>query len=784
MTSKGLVAAKDINEGDMLYSFDNGKLTLQRCQGTEPARKESLKITMRSGRSIVCSYDHPMLTTFGYKRVCDIKTGERIVALHSEVDSNYEIDDDELTFATIMMFEGTCTRLMRYSNTDKDVINEMESACKRLGIRFKQYSYSAKCDFHIMGGESGRARAILEKYGISYHKSYTKRIPKDWFSLSLRQKYKFLDLMFATDGYVAKQSGQLGITLANKELVEDIQQLLASVKIISTIRYKPNKRAGAWGLYIPRSESVKLIDKISFYHKREAAMSLLDKKPVCITDSFPYDIIRKEKMTYRTLCPPFSCREYKEISRDKFVRLSNEFAQLKKYILEDFYYDRVDKIESVGEIDLIHIGVDNTHNYIANGLVSHNTEIAVKNFIAYGLALNPKSKFIHLSYSDDLVLDNSKEINNLIHTEEYQRLFDTRPTSNNAKKWYTEQGGGVYAVSASGQVTGFGAGQVDVEREDKEIDEFTPCIESDFAGAIIIDDPIKPDDALSETIREKVNQKFETTIRNRVNSRNTPIIIIMQRLHEHDLCGYLKEIEPDDWTVISLPCIYQENGEDKALWPFKHTVEELRKIEKANSYVFQTQYMQEPKPIEGLMYAPFRTYEAIPATQKAIRKNYTDTADTGADYLCSICYIETELGNFITDVLYTQKPMEYTEPETAKMLSRNMTEKCIVESNNGGRGFARAVERECRLMNNNYTKITWFHQGENKQVRIFTKSNEVQNLTFFPSDWNRRWPEFYSALTGYRKEGNNSFDDAPDALTGTVEYRDKNTIKDLTGIFY
>jgi predicted phage terminase large subunit-like protein len=403
------------------------------------------------------------------------------------------------------------------------------------------------------------------------------------------------------------------------------------------------------------------------------------------------------------------------------------------------------------------------------------TEVVVKSFISNGFAINPKSKFIHLSYSEDLVLDNSKEINVLMNSPDYRRLFEAVPTSINAKKFYTEQGGGMYAVSSSGQVTGFGAGVVDPEEEEKEkadLDEFTPCFESSFAGAIIIDDPIKPDDALSDTIREKVNLKFETTIRNRVNSRNTPIIIIMQRLHEHDLCGYLMETEPGEWTVLSLPCIYIDDDEqERALWPHKHTLEELRKIETANSYVFQTQYMQDPKPIEGLMYTTFRTYDIIPYSDRTKRKNYTDTADTGSDYLCSICYDELPEGNYITDVLYTKKPMEYTEPKTAEMLTRNKTEIANIESNNGGRGFARAVEKLLREMKNNKTTISWFTQTENKAVRIFNHSAEVQNLTFFPSDWERRWPEFASHLKSYRKEGGNAHDDAEDAITGTVEKR-------------
>lgn len=404
------------------------------------------------------------------------------------------------------------------------------------------------------------------------------------------------------------------------------------------------------------------------------------------------------------------------------------------------------------------------------------TEIVVKNFIAKGLAMNPSSKFIHLSYSDDLACDNSEEVRDLVKSESYQQLYpyvQIRQGSDSKKKWYTTEGGGVYATAAGGQVTGFGAGAVDEDGElVKQMNEFKSSTK--FAGAIIIDDPIKPDDANSEAAREKVNTKFETTIRNRVNSRNTPIIIIMQRLHEHDLCGYLQEIEPDKWEVLSLPAISYENGEPKALWEFKHTLEELEQIKSANSTVFETQYMQNPTPLEGLMYGDFKTYDTVPVTKTKIRKNYTDTADTGADFLCSINYIETELGNFITDVLYTDKPMEYTEPMVAAMLHREGINVSNIESNNGGRGFARQVEAQTRLLGNNKTKIEWFHQSANKQSRIFSRSNEVTNLTYFPSDWERRWPAFARHIKGFRKDGKDSHDDAEDCLTGTIEMRGKH----------
>lgn len=406
------------------------------------------------------------------------------------------------------------------------------------------------------------------------------------------------------------------------------------------------------------------------------------------------------------------------------------------------------------------------------------TELVSKMFIAYGFALNPKSRFIHLSYSDDLVLDNSKEINELMRSDFYSTLFpDSVPENTAAKMWKTKAGGALYAVSSAGQVTGFGAGQVETELRGASLpnieDGDIPTFEERFSGAIIVDDPLKPEDAFSDVTRERVNSRFDTTIRSRVNSRNTPIIIVMQRLHEQDLCGYLMQNEPDNWKVLSLPCLeYDEAGGEHALWPFKHTVEELHELERINPLVFDTQYMQNPRPLEGLMYREFRTYDTLPTGHYRI-KCYTDTADTGADYLCSIVYAEYDDGTmYILDVLFTKKPMEYTEPETARMLTRNAVSSCIVESNNGGRGFRRNVEKNCRELGNHQTQFEDFTQSANKQVRIFTHSAEVNNLVFMPKGWDYKFRDFYQAITSYRKEGRNAHDDAPDALTGLVEHKD------------
>ena len=227
------------------------------------------------------------------------------------------------------------------------------------------------------------------------------------------------------------------------------------------------------------------------------------------------------------------------------------------------------------------------------------TEVAVIGFIAWCIAKNPKSKFIHLSYSNDLVLDNSSRIKELVESDEFQELWplQLKADSKSKKKWYSEDGGGLYATAAAGSVTGFGAGSPRG---------------GDFGGAIVIDDPLKPDDAESDAIRGAVNRRLNSTIRSRTNHRDTPIILIMQRLHDDDAAGFLLDGgSGEEWEHLCLKGI-QDNG--SALWEEKHTVQELEQIQAADKYVFASQYQQTPVPDDGEFFykGNVRWYETLP----------------------------------------------------------------------------------------------------------------------------------------------------------------------------
>lgn len=794
-TYEGLKQVKDIKPGDFVYSFRDGKVAFNKVLATEPAYKDTYTMRMRSGRSITASYDHPVLTPFGYTELKDLKIGDRIQALCAEIDTEYEIDDNELLLATLLIFEGKCgDASITFANIDPKVVEVAKKAVTHFGCEVKQYKGAKPFEYWITGGYSGGVCQMLIKNGLFGHRAYDKRIPRNWFGLSMRQKYMLIDMMIATDGAIDTRSGQIVIGLANKELIQDIQHLLSTMGIASTYTYRDNEHAGVWVLAIPRQFAQKLYPHLTFYGKADAAKAIFAKPAKSYIDTYPYDIIRKEKLTGKTTHGPIRCLSYKNITREKFERLAALYPQLNKYLCDDFYLDEIVDIEFSGIQELRHLEVENDHNFIANGLVSHNTELVIKSFISWCFALNPRCRFLHLSYSDILVNDNSDTVRNIMSEELYKTLFPNSVLASekgSAKRWKTKAGGELYAVSTQGQVTGFGAGAVDEEIDkmdggndifvfDDHTNEMLKMIDAKtniFQGAIMIDDPLKADDAASDLIRERINQRFENTIRNRVNSRRTPIIIIMQRLHEHDLCGYLQEIEPDTWTVLSLPVIQTdpETGEEYALWPMKHNLEELYKLREINPVVFETQYMQNPIPTEGLMYHEFRTYQNIelPSGSKANQRwCYVDTADTGSDYLCAICFINTPEMLYVIDVLYTQLPMEKTEVMLAKMLTENSITECLIESNNGGRQFARNVKRITRATLHNFkTAINTFTQTKNKAARIFSNSALVNSDVAFPENWDKKWREFYNAITTYRKDNKRraTHDDAPDALTGVVE---------------
>lgn len=291
------------------------------------------------------------------------------------------------------------------------------------------------------------------------------------------------------------------------------------------------------------------------------------------------------------------------------------FKERRKYKWLDNWHHRAicDKLMAVhrGEIKRLIINIPPRYS---------KTELVVVNFMAWCLGLNPDCEFIYTSYSAKLAGNYSHQTRTLVQHPSYQAIFDTRLQDDSKAKdhWQTTEGGVVYSAGAGGTITGFGAGKM----------------RDGFGGAIIIDDPHKADEARSDVMRNNVLDWFSNTVESRTNSPDTPIIIIMQRLHEDDLSGFLLNGgNGEQWEHLCLPAI---SDDGKALWDFKHTIGKLRQMEQASPYTFAGQYQQRPAPLDGGFFKPsnIEVIDAMPATVNRLVRGWDLGATVGGDPTC------------------------------------------------------------------------------------------------------------------------------------------------------
>lgn len=288
---------------------------------------------------------------------------------------------------------------------------------------------------------------------------------------------------------------------------------------------------------------------------------------------------------------------------------------------------------------------------------------------------------------------------------------------------------------------------------------------------MIIDDVIKNAEEAYNAIKlQKLVSWFTDTMLSRTEN-GFKLIVIMTRWSNDDLAGFILANYPDV-VHVNYKAV-QDDGSMLCPEILSRKDYDL-KTKNMNKDIVAANYQQEPIDVKGRLYTKIKTYHEPPKDDNGnllfkYILNYTDTADEGSDFLCSICYGMYENSYYILDVLYTKDSMEITEPATARMLTENHVGCAIIESNNGGRGFARNVERECKDLGNRHTNIKWFHQSKNKVARILSNSTSVMNNLYFPVNWEDRWPDFARAIKKYQREGKNEHDDAPDALTGVYE---------------
>jgi len=299
-----------------------------------------------------------------------------------------------------------------------------------------------------------------------------------------------------------------------------------------------------------------------------------------------------------------ACKELCIGSFQRFVELSFRYAYRKKF--------QWNKHHTEIAMELMLVWTGRTQNLVMNVPPRYSKTEMLMLFVAWCFGHNPLCEFLHLSYSDNLACRNSDKVRTLMKTQFYQDMFavEMDPARDSRGEWRTKAGGIFYATATGGQVTGFGAGAPDSE---------------EFAGAILIDDPLKPDDAYSETRRKFINQRWDATIKSRRNDPSrTPTVCIMQRLHEEDFTNELKSDTAENFRHVVMPGICADGT---ALWEEKHTVEMLIALRERDLYTYSSQYDQKPTPQGGGIFKSvwFRQWDVLPENFQRVVA-FADTA--------------------------------------------------------------------------------------------------------------------------------------------------------------
>jgi predicted phage terminase large subunit-like protein len=384
----------------------------------------------------------------------------------------------------------------------------------------------------------------------------------------------------------------------------------------------------------------------------------------------------------------------------------------------------------------------------------------------------PKDKVITGSYNETLSTVFSKGVRNKIQERSadnrivYNDIFpNTRVKRGDgaANLWGLEGNdtNSYLATSPTGTATGFGA------------------------DLMLIDDLIKNEyEARNDNIKEQHFKWFTDTMLSRREGKRK-VIIVMTRWASDDLAGRVMETLDRQGKKYRLIC-YKAFDNGKMLCDDILNLSQYNDILNGDTGkdIVEANYNQSPIDIQGRLYTTLQTYSELPKNIESI-DSYTDTADEGADFLCSVIYAVCDCKAYVLDVIYTQEGMEITEKLVAKAHTEHNVNRARIESNNGGKGFARNVKRIAQEeYGNTITRFIPFTQTKNKNSRILTGSTGVMNNVLFPVGWENRWREYWRDMTKYQRIGKNAHDDAQDATTGVYEYLPKKkTTSNYTPIF-
>lgn len=821
-TKDGRIKIKDVKIGDLIYSMKDNNLVEKKVINKWNTKKKQIIIKTQSGKKIIISPEHKMFTQNGYKKAKDLTCNDYLYSQLCKINGKNKLDNNELLFISAMIFEGSCTEnLFSFTQEDNEFKNVFLQCCEKLGIIYKKtQKKESKASSYWFYKKDKKVENLLKKYEIFNCNSHNKRLDKKFFEMPITQKFDFISYMLATDGYIPNfKSGDLvGISLANELLIDDIQYLLSTCGIYSKKSYKKvklnNKFFDSWRLEIPDEYIELLYNNCYFYHKQESLEQrynfIKNRKVKCYCNrtNYPKEILKN--------CKEFKKENNKQWARNKtfkkeIVEKFNEKNHLLDHIIyKDFYYDKIVSINyDENEISMIDIEVDETHNFIANGFVSHNSKSDCV-IICYIFGYNINADIMKVVGNPSVIQPIFSGVVNMLKSQKFGKVFPEFGKYNGTDEMFKEckSGDGAFTLKES-----------KVGRSFYIVNKAT-SLDGARYNYQFYDDVTQSNEKHNLRAHQSDINKYTSQWSRRCYNVNTVLRWFTgTAYHTEDFLSWIKRdlANNEDWEVdlktqkvfawskfvgisadkksvsVSVPGLIDFSlGLDKCYssFPEKYPKNEYLKDYRRNAEEFFAMTQQEPVPSEALAFAYVRLQQWFELPEE-IRKNdcrtiaIIDPARKGKDnYACLIFKESKNKLWYLIDGYYKKRSAKIAVPGMCERMALHKVDRICFEQNATDIDLLEEKIKEEMAKNNwlEYT-IESFWNNENKEERISRTRDDIKDLIVFPGKgvFHKAQPMGMAMydIINYTFEGNNINDDSIDCcsmLTLVVNQDNENEI--------
>ena len=624
-----LVSIEDVCPSVMVTCIDrSNNLSMSKVSAiSENGEKEVVELSLKSGRQISCTPNHKFLTVLGWKETSELREGDYIaVPKKTPLQEGAALPFGFASLLGYIVGDGSFGKGNPIVTTvNGAIVEHLRQIAEYHGWKLSQDNDAYHIRSVQRGPHDGRSCQEQLRDFMPAARSSNKRVPECIFKAGYKDLVDFLGAYFNCDGTVTGlRDGVAEYYSVSRDLLSDVQTLLTRLGIYSKIQAKRGQYKGkahaSWRLVINGQDLVAFADSVPVIGSKGIRLQDLADR-IRGRRHFPeYEAIPNGWQQYLKtgkgvlrlrhgirVDKKYKCGTARSIVLQIAELENNE--ELRKLCNPDIIWERVVKIDPGGVAMTYDLEVKDSHNFIAEGIVTHNSELVSHWFPVWLLEMYPWMHVMLASYQDEYAMrwgrkvrDTITENNNVLRV----RIADKSAAAN---EWSTTAGGGMSTSGTSGAMTG------------------KP------AHVLIIDDVIKSRaEAESPTFREKTWEWYSGTARQRLNplpwAPYSIIIVMATRWHIDDLPGRLEKRKVADveeaefappWRKVVLPALAEEEDPlgrkpGEALWPEKYPVPVLMATKaEVSPYDWESVYQQRPVLKEGMLFRPeyFREIEVV-----------------------------------------------------------------------------------------------------------------------------------------------------------------------------